>query len=472
MESNKPDALLSIFDAAPVDRRYLTRYAILAAGISLEYFDFIIVSFLLTVIGPHWHLTYGQSTAILLAAGVGSIVGALVCGSLGDRWGRKAVLVACSFLCAASSGATAAVPDGAIGIFAALRFVVGFAVGGTVVSYNALLVETAPSRHRRVLASLGTIFPTIGALLAGLASAAWLDEIGWRGLALLGVAPALTGILAIFLLPESVHWLVARGRFAEAREQVGKLRGVAAESLPLSDVTRHGRVERGIRDLLARPGPFWTVIISWLGVSSAAAVLLLWTPTLFALMLVLPVEEAAQYMVFVLLFGIVGKAMFAVMAQRYGRRTTGMVGGFAAAVALLLAALGQLSSLDLSLSFAGLPVFVLLVIAAFLFVDGSFANIAPYSVEAYGAQFGARASGLGQAANGVGKILGPACVALIAGTANEVSPATAAAALAPVFLFLSGCLLAVGLVFLVLAPRSHEMLPTGPGEGTAAPSAS
>ena len=70
-------------------------------------------------------------------------------------------------------------------------------------------------------------------------------------------------------------------------------------------------------------------------------------------------------------------------------------------------------------------------------IDGSFSNLAPYTVESYGVRLGARSSGLGQTANGVGKILGPLSLALIAGTSNIVSPKATEGALFPAFLFLA-----------------------------------
>ncbi len=65
---------------------------------------------------------------------------------------------------------------------------------------------------------------------------------------------------------------------------------------------------------------------------------------------------------------------------------------------------------------------VILLCASTFFIEGGFSNLAPYTVESYGVSLGARASGLGQAANGVGKILGPLSLALIAGTSNILSP--------------------------------------------------
>jgi putative MFS transporter len=103
----------------------------------------------------------------------------------------------------------------------------------------------------------------------------------------------------------------------------------------------------------------------------------------------------------------------------------------------------------------GLPVMVILLAASTFFIEGGFANFAPYTVERFGVSLGARSSGLGQAANGVGKIIGPLSLALIAGTSNIVSPQASAEAVLPAYLFLAGCMALVGLSFAILGVETH-----------------
>ena len=102
-----------------------------------------------------------------------------------------------------------------------------------------------------------------------------------------------------------------------------------------------------------------------------------------------------------------------------------------------------------------MPLIVVLLCASTFCIDGSFSNLAPYTVESYGVRLGARASGLGQTANGIGKILGPLSLALIAGTANFVSPKATEGALLPAFLFLAFGMLLVGLSFAMLGRETH-----------------
>ncbi len=98
---------------------------------------------------------------------------------------------------------------------------------------------------------------------------------------------------------------------------------------------------------------------------------------------------------------------------------------------------------------------IVLVAASAFFVEGGFSNLAPYTVEQYGVRLGARSSGLGQAANGVGKILGPLALALIAGSDNIVSPKATSEAVMPAFIFLAFGMVLVAGAFAFLGVETH-----------------
>jgi putative MFS transporter len=104
---------------------------------------------------------------------------------------------------------------------------------------------------------------------------------------------------------------------------------------------------------------------------------------------------------------------------------------------------------------AGWSVFALLVVFGAMFYSGLFSNITPYVVEVFPVSLGARAFGLAQAANGVGKILGPLCLALIAGSNDIVSPKATTDAILPAFLFLAACELAAAIALVAYRREPH-----------------
>ena len=180
MNGQTSEALMSMFDSARLRPRYWVNFGLLSLITVLEFFDFAIVAFLLAVLGPQWHLTYGQSAVILYSGGVGAICGAVAWGSLSDAWGRKSQLVLGTFICGIGAGAIGLVPQGAWGILALLRFVVGFGLTAAVTPCLTLVVETAPTRYRTAFSSFYIVFATAGALLASATSATLLELLGWR----------------------------------------------------------------------------------------------------------------------------------------------------------------------------------------------------------------------------------------------------------------------------------------------------
>lgn len=172
---------------------------------------------------------------------------------------------------------------------------------------------------------------------------------------------------------------------------------------------------------------FLETILIWGGSSIAMYGVYLWGPTIVALLLGVSVPHAAAFFVFVSGAGVFGKIAVTFLAPVLGRRPLGIIWGFGGAAALAVAGYENAA-------FIGeVPLMIVLLCVANFCVEGGFANLAPYTVERYGVTLGARASGLGQAANGFGKIIGPLSLSLIAGTSNLVTPQQTAAAVLPTF---------------------------------------
>src|ERR1700689_3390388 len=99
--------LTSCLDAAQLRPRYWGAFALIVLLLVCELFDFFVVGYLVSAIAPLWGLNFGQTTLMLLGAGIGALVGAIVFGWLADRIGRKAVVVLSAFLCCVCAGSTA-----------------------------------------------------------------------------------------------------------------------------------------------------------------------------------------------------------------------------------------------------------------------------------------------------------------------------------------------------------------------------
>jgi MFS transporter, putative metabolite:H+ symporter len=441
--------LIAFFDAARPNARYWATIMLLSIASAVEFFDFYIVGFLVAVIGPLWHLTYGQSAVILLSAGLGAIVGSLIWGVLADVFGRKSLIVIGGLVCAVSAGAIALVPDRAWLLFALLRFGVGVGLGGSAAPIMALIVEYTPTRYRTVISGLTVVFATVGTFLASLTAATLITLLGWRGVAAIGVVPAVLAILIMLVAPESVRWLLAKGRVTQARSTVARLLGCPFDEVPLpsGQPPRPRSIHYG--ELYSMPSRFWLTVIMWFGISTANYGVYLWGPTIVAMLLKISVKNAAHVFIFVALTGITGKTIFSFLPQWLGRRLCGQLAGLGIAVMLGLAGIFHDTFLGT------IPLFVVLLAAGALFFDGGYSNLSPYTAEIFPVKLAARGMGLGQAANGLGKIAGPLSLALIAGADNLVAPQATTDAVMPAFLFLAACGFAVAIAFTLVPIETH-----------------
>ncbi|MGH7094261.1 MAG: MFS transporter, partial [Stellaceae bacterium] len=295
MPEQTSDALLAMYDEAPLNGRYWVGFAIASSVLVLDFFDFFLIAFVMSAIGPEWHLTYGQGALILYGAGVGAIIGSLVSGSLGDVFGRKQQAVIGTFICAICAGSIGFLPTGAWVALAALRFLVGFGLAAGVTPVLPMIVEQTPTRWRTGITSFFVVFASAGTLLATFTSAILLHTFGWRGVAMTGFIAIIVGILVWAFCPESARWLAAKGRFSEARDEVARALGRPASQLPLPTARPSVQPRASLGELYQDPRLFWQTIVIWGGSSSAVYGYILWGPTIIALALNVSPAQAAKY---------------------------------------------------------------------------------------------------------------------------------------------------------------------------------
>jgi MFS transporter, putative metabolite:H+ symporter len=446
-----PTTVQGVIDGARLTPRYWRMAVAVLFSEMLEYFDFFLIGFVVSLIAKPWHLTYGASAVLLLSSGVGAIVGSMLWGYLSDRYGRRPLLIAAIAAAAIGTGVSAAAPVGAWQFLAVFRFLVGVGVGGSVVTGSPLLIELTPTRHRTLLGGFMTsAFIPIGTLVAGAVAAGLSDAIGFRGLLLVGLAPAVVGLLAIFVVPESPLWLESRGRLDDAARTATDLYELETRPHFVPSATSSTADKAlGYRDTFAFKRSFWSIVIIWLFADTAAIGFTLWAPTLMSQVMSITPARAAAYFTIASACGLVGRIVISFVARQSGRRVAGAFFGVMAGI--LFTVTGAFHSVDLGF----MSFFLLGIMVTYFFTDGSFGNIVPFTSEVWPSALRSHGSGIGNAMGGVGKIVGPVGLALIVGTSDVVSPKATAAGLFPAFLMFGLCMLVAGLAFAFIAPEPN-----------------
>lgn len=160
-----------------------------AVGYAMDGFDLLILGFMLSAISADLHLTPGQAGSLVTWTLIGAVFGGIVFGALSDRYGRIRVLTWTIMLFAIFTGLCAF----ATGYWDLLiyRTIAGIGLGGEFGIGMALAAEAWPTKHRARVSSYVALGWQVGVLAAALLTPLLLPVIGWRGMFLVGVIPAL-----------------------------------------------------------------------------------------------------------------------------------------------------------------------------------------------------------------------------------------------------------------------------------------
>ena len=157
-----------------------------------------------------WGLPRSAFTNALALGPFGMMLGGLLGGWIGDRWGRRPALLASVVAFGAFTAALAFVNS--ISALAALRFLAGLGLGGAMPNAATLASEYVPARNRPLAVTLTIVSIPLGGALAGEVAARIIPAQGWRVLfAAGGLISVAVAALLWWWLPES-PMVLARNR--------------------------------------------------------------------------------------------------------------------------------------------------------------------------------------------------------------------------------------------------------------------
>lgn len=179
--------------------------------LAIDGFDTAAMGYIAPTLSADWGIKKQDLGPVLSAALLGLSFGALLAGPISDRMGRKRVLVfSCLFFGLASLGTAYAET---LNMLTFWRFLTGLGLGAAMPNAITLVSEFAPKRCRSM--AINTMycgFP-LGAAGGGVISSWLIPNYGWHSVLLAGaIAPLALTVLLVLFLPESVKYLVHRGK--------------------------------------------------------------------------------------------------------------------------------------------------------------------------------------------------------------------------------------------------------------------
>jgi AAHS family benzoate transporter-like MFS transporter len=251
----------------------------------------------------------------------GMMLGALSAGILTDRIGRRKIIITGVVVFSLAAGACAAAPT--VEFFGAARFVAGIGLGGLLPSAIAMVMEYAPAWRKNLAVTTVMTAHQAGGALAGALGMTLVQSMGWRSVYWIGALLLVVVLPAVvFLLPESMTFLLAKGKTERARAIADKYAVSLGTFAPEPAEDRRG----GLRGLFT-PSVRMTTVLFW--IASFAGLLLVygvntWLPTMMRGS-GYNLGSAISFLLVINLGGIAGMLVAGRLADRFGARPVAII---------------------------------------------------------------------------------------------------------------------------------------------------
>jgi MFS transporter, AAHS family, 4-hydroxybenzoate transporter len=204
--------IATLVDNGKIAGFHILLFALCAMSLIMDGFDAQAMGFVGPEVQSAFDLSRPQFGNVLSAGNLGLMLGALFFTMLGDRLGRRPVLIFGTLFYAVLSLLTAQADTETE--LLALRFIGGLGLGAVVPNATALIGEYSPKRLRVTLMMGITVGFTAGAAFGGFVATWLVPQFGWQSVFYFGgIVPLIVSILMFFWLPESLQFLVVRGKF-------------------------------------------------------------------------------------------------------------------------------------------------------------------------------------------------------------------------------------------------------------------
>ncbi|MBP2638075.1 MAG: naiP [Firmicutes bacterium] len=395
----------------PVSRFHYKLLVLTGLGWLFDAMDTGIIAFVLPVLAKEWSLSGAQMGFIGSIGLLGMAIGAVLGGLAADKYGRKAVFAVTLLMYSIATGLCGLAWN--YESLLVFRFLVGFGLGGELPVAATLMTEYSPPAKRGRFIVLLESFWGFGWLAAALISYFIIPRFGWQMAFFIGALPALYVFFIRIGVPESIRFLMDKGRQDEALAIVAKIeRSAGVEPVVQNAATSKLSMVDGAEDKIAFR-ELWTLKfakrtiilwIIWFGIVYSYYGIFTWLPSLMVQQ-GHTVVKTFEYVLIMTLSQLPGYFSAAYLVDRIGRKAT--LAGYLALSAVSAYFFGQGGNAETVLLWGSLMSF---------FNLGAWGVVYTYTPELYPTRIRAFGSGWAAAVGRFGGILAPTIVGyMIAG---------------------------------------------------------
>jgi SHS family lactate transporter-like MFS transporter len=200
-------------DLKVLNRQQRATFIASVLGWTLDAFDYFLLVFMLRAIAADFHAKVVEVAFAITLTLIFRPFGALIFGWLAEYYGRRPVLMINVLLFSAFELASAFAPS--LLALLILRALFGFAMGGEWGTGASLVMESIPAQSRGTVSGILQQGYPLGYLLASVVYGLLFDWIGWRGMFMVGVLPALLVFYIRAGVKESPAWVRNRRRLKQ-----------------------------------------------------------------------------------------------------------------------------------------------------------------------------------------------------------------------------------------------------------------
>jgi sugar porter (SP) family MFS transporter len=339
-----------------------------AAGIGVIYgYDLSIIAGAQLFITDDFGLTTRQQELLTTMVVIGQIAGAFGAGVLANAIGRKksVVLILVAYAMFALLGALSV----SLPMLLTARFLLGLAIGVSVVVVPVYVAESAPTAVRGSLLTVYQLTIVSGIIIGYLTGYLLADTHSWRWMLGLATVPAMLLLPLMIRMPDTARWYLLKGRPDDARRALLRVEPTADVDEELAEIGRALRddsagVRGGVSEMVRPPylrATLFVIALGFLIQITGINAIIYYSPRIFAAMGFTGNLALLGLPALVQVAGLAAVFSALLLVDRLGRRPillSGIAMMIAADIVLTVVFAQGLGGPGLVFGFAGLLLFI------------------------------------------------------------------------------------------------------------------